>query len=81
MLSEYTEAALRHAKYEILKDQRKYYGEIPQCKGVYATAKNLETCRHQLAEILEEWVLLRVHRHLKLPVFEGIKLSVRESAS
>jgi len=80
MLLEYVESAMQHAKYGILSDQKKYYGEIPQCKGVYAMAKNLEGCRHQLSEVLEEWVLLRVHRHLKLPVFNGVRLSVRESA-
>lgn len=45
MLIEYVQSAMSHAKYEILKDQKKYYGEIPQCKGVYATARNLEECR------------------------------------
>jgi predicted RNase H-like HicB family nuclease len=79
MLLEYVQSAMAHAKYEILKDQKKYYGAIPQCKGVYATAKNLEDCRRQLAEILEEWVLLRVYRHLKLPIFDGVKLSVKEA--
>jgi len=79
MLIEYVQSAMSHAKYEILKDQKKYYGEIPQCKGVYATARNLEECRRQLAEILEEWVLLRVYRHLKLPIFDGVKLSVKEA--
>ena len=80
MLIEYVASAMRHAKYAILKDQKKYYGEIPQCKGVYATAGNLEECRRQLTEVLEEWVLLRVHRHFKLPVFNGVKLLVKESA-
>lgn len=79
MLIEYVDSAMQHAKYEILKDQKKYYGEIPQCKGVYATAKNLEDCRKQLSEVLEEWVLLRIYRHLKLPVFNGLKLTVKES--
>ena len=78
MLIEYVAAAMRHAKYEVLSDQRKYYGEIPQCKGVYANAKNLEECRKELAEVLEEWVLIRVYRHLRLPVFDGVKLFVKE---
>lgn len=79
MLIEYVQAALRHARYEVLPDRKKYYGEIPQCKGVYASAKNLEECRRQLAEVLEEWVLLRVYRHLRLPVFNGVKLAVKGS--
>lgn len=79
MLMEYVEAAMHHAKYEVLSDQRKYYGEIPQCKGVYANAKSLEDCRRQLAEVLEEWVLVRVYRHLRLPVLNGVKLTVKAS--
>lgn len=67
MLMEYIHAALRHAKYEILPDDNTYYGEIPQCNGVYANAETLEECREQLQEVLEEWILFRVHRNLALP--------------
>lgn len=80
MLLKYLQAALRHAKYEILKDDETFYGEIPQCPGVYANAATLEECREQLAEALEEWILFRVHRNLSLPEIEGIKLAVREVA-
>lgn len=45
MLLEYINAALRHARYEILRDDGTYYGEIPECNGVYANAANLEACR------------------------------------
>ena len=59
MLLEYIQAALRHAKYEILPDDGSYYGEISECNGVYANAKTLENCREELREVLEEWVLFR----------------------
>jgi len=64
MLLEYLQAALRHAHYEILKDDGTYYGEILECNGVYANAATLEACREELMEVLEEWVLFRVHRNL-----------------
>ncbi len=80
MLMEYIRAALRHAKYEILPDDGTYYGEIPECNGVYANAETLEECREQLQEVLEEWILFRVHRNLTLPVIDGIKLSIKEVA-
>ena len=80
MLLEYTQAALRHAKYEILRDDASYYGEIPECNGVYANAGTLEDCREQLREVLEEWVLFRVHRNLPLPVIDGISLTIEEVA-
>ena len=34
MLLEYIQAALRHAKFEILPDDGSYYGEITECNGV-----------------------------------------------
>jgi predicted RNase H-like HicB family nuclease len=80
MLLEYINAALRHARYEILKDDGTYYGEIPACNGVYANAATLEACREELREVLEEWVLLRVHRHLSLPVIDGVELTIKEVA-
>ena len=80
MLLEYIDAALRHARYEILKDDGTYYGEIPECNGVYANAATLEDCREELREGLEEWVLFRVHRQLSLPVINGIELTIKEVA-
>lgn len=68
MLTSYIRAAMRRAKYEILPDDRTYYGEIPGFKGVYANAKSLEACREELEEVLEEWILFRVSRNLSLPV-------------
>jgi predicted RNase H-like HicB family nuclease len=80
MLLEYIDAALRHARYEIIQDDGAYYGEIPECNGVYANAATLEVCREELREVLEEWVLFRVHRQLSLPVIDGIELTIKEVA-
>ena len=80
MLMKYIQTALRHAKYEILTDDGSFYGEIPVCNGVYANAMTLEECREQLEEVLEEWILFRVHKHLPLPVVDGIELTIKEVA-
>jgi len=80
MLLEYLQAALRHARYEILPDDGTYYGEIPECNGVYANAPTLEVCREELRKVLEEWVLFRVHRNLPLPIIDGIELTIKEVA-
>jgi predicted RNase H-like HicB family nuclease len=80
VLLEYIQAGLRHAKYEILEEDRSYYGEIPECNGVYAKAETLEDCREQLREVLEEWVLFRVHKNLSLPKIDQIELTIREVA-
>ncbi len=73
MLSDYIQAALRHARYEILPDDGIYYGEIPEFNGVNANSDTLETCRKQLEEVLEEWILFRVHKNLPLPKIAGVK--------
>lgn len=80
MLLEYIQAALQHAKYEILPDDGSYYGEIPDCNGVYANASTLEDCREELREVLEEWVLFRIHKNLALPAIDSIELSIKEVA-
>ncbi len=53
MLLDYLKAAMRHARYEILSDDGSFYGEIPECNGVYANAVSLEACRDELEEVLE----------------------------
>jgi predicted RNase H-like HicB family nuclease len=78
MLTKYLEAAMRHARYEMLNDDGTYYGEISKCRGVYANARTLEDCRAALAETLEDWVLFRIHRHLHLPKIDGIGLTVKK---
>jgi predicted RNase H-like HicB family nuclease len=80
MLTDYIRAAMRKARYEILPDDGTFYGEIPGFDGVYANAGTLERCREELEEILEEWILLRVFKHLPLPTADGIDLTIKEVA-
>jgi predicted RNase H-like HicB family nuclease len=80
MLSNYINSAMKKAVYEILTDDNSYYGEIPGFAGVIANSENLEDCREQLKEVLEEWILVRVSQNLPLPELDGIKLSVTKVA-
>lgn len=50
---------MRAASYEIMEDGV-YYGAIPACPGTWATGLSLEACREELAEVLEDWVLLGI---------------------
>lgn len=54
MLTEYIRAAMKKARYEILPDDKTFYGEIPDFDGVYANADTLEACRDELEDVLEE---------------------------
>lgn len=78
MLSQYIKAAMRQAKYEILSDDKSFYGEIPGFQGVYANAETLEDCREELAEVLEGWIFLHLVDNTPLPVVNGLKLSVEK---
>lgn len=79
MLTQYIQAAMRQAKYEILPDDGTYYGEIPELQGVWANEPTLEGCREELQSRLEAWILFRVSKNLRLPVLEGIDLNVKEA--
>ena len=79
MLMKYIRSAMRKARYEILPDDNTFYGEIPGFEGVYANADNLEVCRDELEEVLEEWILFRISRNLPLPVVDGIELRIKEA--
>lgn len=64
MLTEYVQATMRRAHYEILEDDGSFYGEIPGFDGVWADADTLEGCREELAEVLEGWIILSLSKNL-----------------
>jgi len=80
MLLNYIEKAMHQAKYEILEEDNSYYGEIPECNGVYANKSNLEDCRKELQEVLEGWILTRIYNKLSLPVIDGEEVKIKEIA-
>lgn len=74
MLTDYIQAAMRKAKYEILEDSGNFYGEIPGFQGVWASASTLEQCREELSDALEAWLLFSISRGMKVPVVGRYKL-------
>lgn len=80
MLTEYISSAMHKAHYELLPDDKLYYGEITEFKGVYATAENLEDCREELQAVLEDWLLISIHKNLPIPAIDNISLEVKHVA-
>jgi predicted RNase H-like HicB family nuclease len=74
MISEYTRAAMKQARYEVLEDGS-FYAELEGLKGVWANADTLEETREELKEVLEEWLALRLSRNLPIPSIGGTTLS------
>jgi len=67
MITEYIQAALSKAKFEIIEDTEPYYGEVPELAGVWATGNTLEECRHNLVEVIDGWLVVRLRRGLPIP--------------
>ena len=66
MLLEYVQAAMERARYKLL-DDRTYFGEIPDCPGVWANETSLERCRETLREVVEGWLLVKLREGDPLP--------------
>jgi len=79
MLTNYIQAAMHQAKYEILGDDGSFYGEIPGVQGVWANASTLEDCREELQSALEDWILVRIADRQPLPIVDGIELVIKEA--
>lgn len=49
-------------------------------RGVVALGRGVEECRGQLAEVVEEWVLVRVARGLPIPKLGGVTIKIRRAS-
>ena len=73
---------MARAAYEIVEDDRSFYGHIPVSgmEGIWANASTLEACRAELEEVLEDWLLLSIADHSPVPEIDGVRLEVRQVA-
>ena len=74
LLAEYIEIAMRDAVYEVLEDDGSYFGTVPGFQGAWANADTIEECRKELAEVLEDWILLGIKLGHETPVLPSIDL-------
>ena len=79
MLTEYIQAALRQAHYEL--EESTFYGEISGFAGIVASGETLEACREQLQEVLEGWLILGIRHGHPLPVVQNIALNPKLEAA
>lgn len=76
MITKYIDHALARARYERLEDGC-FCATVSGLRGVMALGRNVEQCRKQLAEVVEEWILVRVARGLEVPKLGGVSVRVR----
>jgi len=79
VITNYINEALHRARYSVV-DGGVFCATVPGLPGVIATADSLENCRDQLAEVVEEWVLVRVSRGLSVPRLGTARVQVRRAS-
>jgi len=77
MLSEYIHKVLGKARYKVLEDGT-WFAEIPGFEGVWANAVTVEECRHELVEVLEEWLLLKIRDRDSISEIEDVTIQIKE---
>jgi predicted RNase H-like HicB family nuclease len=79
MITNYIAAALRRARYQNI-DGGLICATVPGLRGVIATASTVESCRSQLAEVIEAWILVRVARGLSVPPIGRTSVQVKQAS-
>jgi predicted RNase H-like HicB family nuclease len=80
MIIEYCQNAIENANYKKLEDGT-WFAEIPGFDGVWANGVSVETCRKELIEVLEEWLILKLRDNDPIPTVHGLKIEIREVAN
>lgn len=76
MLTDYIEAAMRHARCEWLAGDGAFYCEIPPLPGVWASGVDEGVARIELREVLEGWIALGLARRDPIPAIDGVEIVV-----
>ena len=79
MLTEYIQAAMRRATYEMIEDCS-FWGEISELEGLWAHAATLDACKGELQSALEDWIVFSLANRFPLPALDGIELAATKVA-
>jgi predicted RNase H-like HicB family nuclease len=78
VILKYIAKALDRARFERL-DDGSVCATVPGLRGVIALGSDRRTCRQQLTEVIEEWILVRVSQGLSVPKLDGVGVHVRRA--
>ena len=79
MLVAYIRQAVGRARYAVLEDGA-VAATVPGLRGVIAVGRTKAACRRELASVIEEWVLVRVARGLRVPKLGGVEVRVKRAS-
>ncbi|MCP6718326.1 MAG: DUF1902 domain-containing protein [Patescibacteria group bacterium] len=72
----YIEKLLRKAEYEHDEETRSWCASIKELPGAYAQANTIEEVREQLAEVIEDYILVSLREKHSLPGFKKLSTKV-----
>lgn len=76
-INNYIENLLKKAKYEYDEATDSWCAKVSRLPGAYAQADSVEEVREQLAEVIEDYILVSIYEKKPLPGFK--KLSLRKA--
>lgn len=74
-ITNYIEKLLRKAEYEYDKATKSWCASVADLPGAYAQADTVEEIREQLAEVIEDYILISLQERQRLPGFKRLPLS------
>ena len=78
LLARYIEVAMQDFVYQILDDDGSYFGTVPGFQGAWANADTVDECSRELAEVLEDWIILGIRHGHPIPDLPSTSLMPQE---
>jgi predicted RNase H-like HicB family nuclease len=75
-ITQYIENLLRKAEYEYDKETRSWCASVKDLPGAYAQADTVEQVREQLAEVIEDYILVSLREKHPLPGFKKLSAKI-----
>lgn len=72
-ITNYIENLLKKADYEYDKETNSWCAGVKELPGAYAQADTVEEVREQLAEVIEDYVLISLQQRQSLPGFKKLR--------
>ena len=68
-INNYIEGMLKKVRYEYDQEAKSWCAILKELPGVYAQADTVEEARQQVAEVIEDYLIVSLRENQKLPSF------------
>ena len=73
-INNYIQNFLKKAEYEYDSDTKSWCASVKELPGAYAQADTIEEARAQLAEVIEDYILVSLYQQHPLPAFKNLEV-------